>query len=95
MNLIRDNKIIGGMFGLPETVEPKIAIDLQQWKFLEDANLFLTNGRSGIMVLIDRLAPASVWMPSYLCPTMIEAVDQKKTNLRFYEALTIFWLLKS
>lgn len=80
-----DNKIIGGMFGLPETVEPKVAIDLHQWKFLDDSNLFLANGRSGIMVLIDRLAPASVWMPSYLCPTMIEAVDQKKTNLRFYE----------
>ncbi len=80
-----DNKIIGGMFGLPETVEPKIAIEPHQWKFLDDANLFLANGRSGIMVLMNRLAPASVWMPSYLCPTMIEAVDQKKTNLRFYE----------
>ena len=85
MNLIMDNKIIGGMFGLPETVEPKVAIKPHQCKFLDDTNLFLANGRSGIMVLIDRLAPASVWMPSYLCPTMIEAVDQKKTNLRFYE----------
>jgi len=73
------------MFGLPETVEPKVAIKPHQWKFLDDANLFLANGRSGIMVLIDRLAPTSVWMPSYLCHTMIEAVDQKKTNLRFYE----------
>lgn len=85
MNLISDNKIIGGMFGLPETVEPKVAIKPHRCKFLDDTNLFLANGRSGIMVLIDRLAPASVWMPSYLCLTMIEAVDQKKTNLRFYE----------
>ena len=80
-----DNKIIGGMFGLPETVEPNEAIDLHQWKFLDNSNLFLANGRSGIMILIDRLEPASVWMPSYLCHTMIEAVDKKKTNLRFYE----------
>ncbi len=85
MNLSSDNKIIGGMFGLPETVEPKVAIEPHQWKFLDDANLFLANGRSGIMVLMDSLAPANVWMPSYLSPTMIEAVDQKKTNLRFYE----------
>ena len=85
MNLNSDNKIIGGMFGLPEAVEPKVAIEPLQRKFLDDANLFLANGRSGIMVLTDRLAPASVWMPSYLCPTMIEAVEQKKINLRFYE----------
>ncbi len=73
------------MFGLPGTVEPKVAIQTHQWKFLDDSNLFLANGRSGIMVLIDRLAPAHVWMPSYLCPTMIEGVDQKKNKLRFYE----------
>lgn len=80
-----DNKIIGGMFGLTETVEPKIATEPGRWKFLNDSNLFLANGRSGIMVLMNRLAPARVWMPSYLCPTMIEAVDRKKTNLRFYD----------
>ena len=73
------------MFGLPETVEPKVAIETHQWKFLDESNLFLANARSGIMILIDLLEPASVWMPSYLCPTMIEVVDQKKTNLRFYE----------
>lgn len=80
-----DNKIIGGMFGLPETVEPKVAIEPHQWKFLDESNLFIANARSGIMILIDLLEPASVWMPSYLCPTMIEAVEQNKTNLRFYE----------
>ena len=80
-----DNKIIGGMFGLPETVASKVAIEPHQSKFLDESNLFLANARSGIMILIDLLEPASVWMPSYLCPTMIEVVDQKKTNLRFYE----------
>lgn len=85
MNLNGDNKIIGGMFGLPDTVEPVVAIERDRWKFLDESNLFLANARSGIMVLIDRLAPANVWMPSYLCPTMIEVVDQKKTNLRLYE----------
>lgn len=80
-----DNRIIGGMFGLPDTVEPVVAIERDRWKFLDDSNLFLANARSGIVVLIDRLAPANVWMPSYLCPIMIEVVDQKKTNLQLYE----------
>ena len=80
-----DDKIIGGMFGLPDTVEPKVAILSHRWKFLDESSLFLANGRSGIIVLIDRLKTSGVWMPSYLCPTMIESVDQKKTNVRFYE----------
>ena len=80
-----DNKIIGGMFGLPDTVEPKAVIETRRWKFLDESNLFLANGRSGIYILIDRLEPANVWMPSYLCSTMLEVVDEKKTNLRLYE----------
>ena len=85
MNVNSDNKIIGGMFGLPETVVPKGAADSSDWLFLKESNLFLANARSGIAILADRLEPANIWMPSYLCPTMIQAVDQKKTNLRFYE----------
>jgi len=80
-----DNKIIGGMFGLPETVVPAISGKSLDWMFLRDSNLFLANGRSGIAILIDLLNPNNVWMPSYLCPTMIQATDQKVTNLRFYE----------
>lgn len=73
------------MFGLPETVVPAVSGKPVDWMFLKDSNLFLANARSGIMILVDLLEPVNVWMPSYLCPTMIEAVDQKKTNLRFYE----------
>ncbi|MCD6388167.1 MAG: hypothetical protein J7L69_02060, partial [Desulfobulbaceae bacterium] len=78
--------IIGGMFGLPESVVPEtMDKPASDWRFLQKSNLFLANARSGIMILIDLLKPASVWMPSYLCPTMVEAVDKKKTRLRFYE----------
>lgn len=80
-----DNKIIGGMLGLPNTVVPAKSSKPVDWMFLKDSNLFLVNARSGIKILIDLLEPTNVWMPSYLCPTMIEGVDQKKTNLRFYE----------
>ncbi len=82
---ISKSKIIGGMFGLPESVVPKESTDTSQWLFLKESNLFLANARSGIKVLIDLLEPGNVWMPSYLCPAMLDAVDQKKTTLRFYE----------
>lgn len=81
----RDDKIIGGMFGLPETVVPALSGKPTDWMFLKDSNLFLANARSGIAILIDRLKPTNVWMPSYLCPTMIEVLDQNKVNLQFYE----------
>jgi len=80
-----NSKIIGSMFGLPETLEPKVKTDPDAWKFHLESNLFLANGRSGIMVLIDKLSPVNVWMPSYLCPVMIDVIDQKKTILNFYE----------
>ena len=73
------------MFGLPESVIPKESIDTSQWMFLRESNLFLASARSGIMILIDILKPPNVWMPSYLCPTMLVGIDQKKTTRRFYE----------
>jgi len=79
-----NNKIIGGMFGLPETVIPEAINNLDQWKFLKNSNLFLIDARSGITILVDLLKPFNIWMPSYLCPVMIDAVTRKKTNLRFY-----------
>jgi len=53
VGLDNDNKIIGGMFGLPETVVPKESTDATKWSFLKESNLFLVNARSGIMILID------------------------------------------
>ncbi len=82
---IGKDTIVGGMFGLPESVVPKESTGTSQWMFLDESNLFLANARSGIMILIDMLKPSSVWMPSYLCPTMLVGVDQKKTALKFYE----------
>jgi len=80
-----NHKIIGGMFGLPHELHHKKPIDPGRWLFLNNSNLFLANARSGIWILIDQLKPRNVWMPSYLCPTMVHAVNKEKTNLRFYE----------
>lgn len=73
------------MFGLPESVVPRVTDKSSAWLFLKESNLFLANARSGILILIDLLKSANIWIPSYLCPTMIEAVNRKKTCPRFYE----------
>ena len=85
MKLNHEKQIIGGMFGFPERVSEKFNIDLERWCFLKESNLFLINARSGIKILIDLLKPTNIWMPSYLCPTMIHAVDENITKLKFYE----------
>jgi hypothetical protein len=89
-------KIIGGMFGLP--VAPYQGVGLvtlvregdtlprvTKPPFLAEGALFLANASSGIFVLVDLLAPRQVWMPSYLCGVMIEAVNPDIAQLRFYE----------
>ncbi len=74
-------KIIGGLFGLAEVS----TLNNVTPSFLNNRNLLLANARSGISVLIGLLSPSQVWMPSYLCSTMLQAVDQQVTKVRFYE----------
>ena len=75
--------IIGGMFGLEEIIPNMNSCPPP---FLKGRDIFLANGRSGILLLTKLLSPPQVWMPSYLCVGgMLPAVDQSATNLRFYE----------
>ena len=74
-----DNLIIGGMFGLPELTK----VNNQVPPFLSGNRLLLANARSGIKVLIDRLEPNTIWMPSYLCDVMVKAA--RGFNVKFYE----------
>lgn len=78
-------KIFGGMFGLPKVFSPELLNNQSDLLFLKNSNLFLTNARSGIFILVDILKPRNVWMPSYLCPSMIHTINLKSTKLRFYE----------
>jgi len=78
----RANSIIGGMFGLESALHPQERTP----PFLTGRDVFLNNGRSGIWLLINRLRPPQVWVPSYLCREGIfEAIDPKVTVLRFFE----------
>ena len=75
------NSIIGGLFGLecgpqPHTPAPP---------FLTGKEIFFVNARSAIWLLIDRLRPLRVWVPSYLCGAITRAIDPDMTAVRFYE----------
>lgn len=73
-------KILGGMFGWKE-YEKKSS---QNYSFLSDKNIFLFNGRSAIFSIINTLKPEKVWLPDYLCETILDAVNKTKTKINFY-----------
>lgn len=75
-------RIIGGMFGLPTMSESHVRCTPP---FLADNSLLLVNARSGISVLAELLSPTQAWLPTYLCGSMLQAVDGSATKIRFYE----------
>ena len=75
------HSIIGGAFGLGDVGVSSAAVE----SFLKPPHWLLCNARSGIWAVIQAVRPAQVWMPSYLCSVMVDAVDQDRCRLRFYE----------
>jgi hypothetical protein len=77
----KTNRIIGGLIGL------EIALHNQKVPplFLTDRDLFLVNARSGIWLLVNQIRPLQVWIPSFLCYIILEAIDPQTTVRRFYE----------
>lgn len=73
--------IIGGMFGLAEPLNPRHSAP----PFNMDKALLLANARSGIALLIERLSPGTVWMPSYFCNHLLQTLIGGRVKLRFYE----------
>ena len=71
--------IVGGMFGLASELR---AHSSALW-CLNGHELLLANARSGIAIAYDRLRPGQVWMPSYLCGTMLQGITDK-SRVRFY-----------
>ena len=73
-------RIIGGKIGFPEN------FPTQQGKpgFLSGNPILLFNARSGIKLVLEALKPGQVWLPSYLCPSIISAVLSADTEFSFY-----------
>jgi dTDP-4-amino-4,6-dideoxygalactose transaminase len=70
------------MFGMEEMPSPN---DYRTPPFMKDHSVLLVNARSGISLLLEMLSPRSIWVPSYLCGAILEAVGGGTTNVRFYE----------
>ena len=71
------SKVIGGVFSLEEIaggsmVEPRF--------FSRDC-LLLANARGAFRLLVAELQPRQVWLPTFLCPTMVDAVAPCKPRL--------------
>jgi hypothetical protein len=75
------NRIIGGLYGL----EYNLHTEGDKPSFLSDRDILLINARSGIWLLVNQLKPRKAWIPSYLCHTIIKAIDRSITTVRYYE----------
>lgn len=74
-----DPPIIGGVFGLAQAGAHSAGCP-----FLTPADARLANGRSAIWLLLRTLKPARVWLPSFLCPSILEALPGADSQLRFF-----------
>lgn len=72
---------MGGMFGFPEEIncagQHEVPIAL-------DNAACLANGRCALFVLIGILKPKRVWLPAYLCPSIIQAVQKTGVPIRYF-----------
>ena len=73
--------VIGGMFALQDPSPIAGCKPLHD----ERNHIFLANARSGIALLVENLSPPQVWLPSYLCSTMVEPSGRGGAIVRFYE----------
>ena len=72
---------MGGMFGLPVEFDASGTLP----PFSSDRAVYMANGRCCLILLIELLSPARVWLPAYLCPSIIAAVRKTGVPIRFYE----------
>ena len=72
---------IGGLLGL-EAITNKPSEDPG---FFDGSHLRLTDARSGIWLLTKLLSPTTVWMPSFVCKVMIEAVETAEARVCHFE----------
>jgi hypothetical protein len=73
--------IVGGVFGLPCPPAAKSASP----EFLQGRRLLLANGRSCLHVLLQELKPRTLWLPSYLCGSILEAIPKRGVSVHYYE----------
>lgn len=71
-------KAIGGLFGQTKKSKNK---EQKSIPFDKNGNIiFTSHARGAINYLVNKLEPERVWLPSYLCPSMLAAVEEYKTR---------------
>jgi dTDP-4-amino-4,6-dideoxygalactose transaminase len=81
---------IGGVFGLPEaflfsTVRRETgSLPWQQSARGAGGVEWLANGRCALWRLLEARRPGRLWLPSYLCDTLLESARVCPTEVRFY-----------
>ena len=76
------SKIIGGVFA----IEFPAALEKKNIPFIPNDKpaVFLNTARAGIYYLVDKLKPGAIWMPSFLCGSMLECISHRQGTIRFY-----------
>lgn len=74
-------RIMGGMFGFPERLDCG-ANNRLPFPITNAASL--ANGRCALLVLIELLKPRRVWLPAYLCPSIIAAVERSGVPISYF-----------
>lgn len=74
-------RIVGGMFGLPEDIS---AVGNSKPPFMQEPYLLFLSARCAMHCLIKSLRPRQVWLPSFLCCSMLQAVDPSTSEIHFF-----------
>ncbi|HOS46250.1 MAG TPA: hypothetical protein PLQ69_07220 [Paludibacter sp.] len=74
------SKLIGGKFGFPAQFLNAVASP----HFLQGNPALLFNARSGIKLVVDQLKSKQIWLPSFLCDSIITAIDPSISKISFY-----------
>jgi dTDP-4-amino-4,6-dideoxygalactose transaminase len=79
-----DHHIIGGVFGLSDMPSEIQRQSATRWPFLGARALHLANARSALFLIVRKCAPRKVWLPSYLCGAVVDALKAAGTDIGFF-----------
>jgi hypothetical protein len=77
------SRVIGGVFGLEPLPSAPVSPAVPP-PFAREPALWTVNGRSAIRVLCEALRPPRVWVPSYLCDSVLLGLPDRSAA-RFFE----------
>ena len=78
----RPQRIIGSVFALQEP-EPPCKTNCN-WPFLRPGVLHLASARAAFFLLVRALRPRRVWLPSYLCSSIVQSFRRAGADVEFF-----------